>query len=195
MYLYQTTRQKQERKVKVILALCLAALLAFIVDSSKMRTEFQKRFIKIFGREMVNYCIPLLEYADSPATERSVQDYILGYFFPILGQGKEIIYYQTEIESDFSYEMILAMEASDENYIDATTGQVVGDTSIAELESDDGLLELIDLKETENTSGSENLQEEVPVIQNDMAGVGKLQKSVTYSREKLADFDYLIQNF
>lgn len=195
MYLYQTTRQKQERKVKVILSLCLAALLVFIVEISKMGIGFQKGFIKIFGREMVSYCIPLLEYANSPATERSVQDYILGYFFPVLGQGKEEIYYQTEIESDFSYEMILAMEASDENYVDATTGQVVGDTSIAELDVDDGLLGLMDFEESENTFSSESSPEEVAVIQNDIQGIGRLQKTVTYSREKLTDFDYLIQNF
>ena len=195
MYLYQTTRQKQEKKGKVILCLCLAAVLVFIADSSKMRTEFQKRFIRIFGREMVSYCIPLLEYADSPATERSVQDYILEYFFPVLGQGQEVIYYQTDIESDFSYEMILAMEASDENYVDIETGRVVGDTDVAELEVDDGLLGLMDLEDSENTFSSENLQEEVAVIQNGIVGVGRLQKTVTYSREKLADFDYLIQNF
>ena len=186
MYLYQTRRQKQERKAKVILFLCLTALLAFLIESSEMGIGLQKGIIKIFGREMVRCCVPLLEYTDSPATERSVQDYILGYFFPVLGQGKKGIHYQTEIESDFSYEMVLAMEASDENYVDAATGQVVGDTSMAELEVDDGLLGVL---------GSDNLQEEVTVMQNDIAGAGRLQKVVTYSREKLADFDYLIQNF
>ena len=186
MYLYQTRRQKQERKAKVILVLCLTALLAFLIESSEMGIGLQKGIIKIFGREMVRCCVPLLEYTDSPATERSVQDYILGYFFPVLGQGKKGIHYQTEIESDFSYEMVLAMEASDENYVDAATGQVVGDTSMAELEVDDGLLGVL---------GSDNLQEEVTVMQNDIAGAGRLQKVVTYSREKLADFDYLIQNF
>lgn len=167
----------------------------FVVENTKMGIGFQKEFIKIFDQKLVSYCIPLLEYADSPATERSVQDYILEYFFPVLGQGKEVIYYQTEIESDFSYEMILAMEASDENYIDATTGQVVGDTSVAELDVDDGLLGLIDLEDEEMTLSSENSQEEVMVVQNDTMGIGKIQKAVTYSREKLADFDYLIQNF
>ncbi|MBQ8279211.1 MAG: stage II sporulation protein P [Roseburia sp.] len=133
---------------------------------------------------MVDYCIPLLGYYDGPATEKSVQDYILGYFFPVLEQGREVIYYQTEIESDFSYEMILAMEAADENYVDTVTGQVVGDIDIEELEADDGMLEQTGQDEIEGSS-------DVSVT----ALTGKTKKAVTYSREKLADFDYLIQNF
>ncbi len=182
MYLYQTTRRKTDRKIKALIAICVAGMLLFMMDDSKADSGFQKGFMKLIYNEMVTYCMPLLGYYDSPATGKSAQDYILGYFFPILEHGREVIHYQTEIESDFSYEMILAMEAADENYIDTATGQLVGDAERIDIVSDDGMLEEI---------RRENSQE----ILNNIQPAGKTQKSVTYSPEKLADFDYLIQNF
>lgn len=199
MYFYQAARRKTDRKLKVLIALCFAGILLFIVECGNAGNGFQKGITKIFYQEMVNYCVPLLGYYDSPATEKSVQDYILGYFFPVLEKGREVIYYQTEIESDFSYEMILAMEAADENYVDAATGQVVGDTSVEEIVIDDGLLEQI--RNNDEQEVATNAQESGAVdtenIGNESVAVmtGKTQKVVTYSREKLADFDYLIQNF
>ena len=182
MYLYQTTRRKTDRKIKALISICVAGMMLFMLDDSKADSGFQNGFMKLIYNEMVTYCMPLLGYYDSPATEKSVQDYILGYFFPVLEQGREVIHYQTEIESGFSYEMILAMEAADENYIDIATGQLVGDAERVEIVSDDGMLEEIK---------QENSQE----ILNNIQPAGKTQKSVTYSHEKLADFDYLIQNF
>ena len=162
-----------------------------------MGSNLKKELSEVFGREIVSYCVPLVEYYDSPAEAESMQDYILQFFFPILGQGRKEIYYQTEIESAFSYEMILAMEAADENYIDAS-GQVVGDTSVAEIELDDGLLEQINWEDEQNTTDDEIVQGEVTAAGDEAVRIeekGRLQKMVTYSREKLDDFDYLIQNF
>ena len=162
-----------------------------------MGSNLKKELSEVLGREIVSYCVPLVEYYDSPAEAESMQDYILQFFFPILGQGRKEIYYQTEIESAFSYEMILAMEAADENYIDAS-GQVVGDTSVAEIELDDGLLGQINWEDEQNTTDDEMVQGEVTAAGDEAVRIeekGRLQKMVTYSREKLDDFDYLIQNF
>lgn len=210
MYLYQAARRKQERIIKVLIILCFTGILLFIVEYGNAGTGFQKGLTKIFYQEMVSYCVPLLGYYDSPAVEKSVQDYILGYFFPVLERGREEIYYQTEIESDFSYEMILALEAADENYVDVATGQVVGDTSMEEIVVDDGLLEQIRQDNEQSMwngaqmpgiGEAENLGKEMGaetgVESEAVANVtsGKVQKMIIYSREKLADFDYLIQNF
>lgn len=189
MYLYQTARRKTERKIKVIIALCFTGILLFIVECGRNSNALGNGLTKLLYREMVTYCVPLLEYQNSPATDKSVQDYILGYFFPVLEQGREVIHYQTEIESEFSYEMILALEAADENYIDAATGRVVGNVDVPEADLDDGLLNLLDKKPeagTEPTTGE---------TAETITTMGKTQKQVTYSREKLADFDYLIQSF
>lgn len=67
--------------------------------------------------------------------------------------------YETEIESPLSYEMIVALEAADENYVDEETGEVIMSSS----------------------TGTEE--------------VFATKKVVNYSMDKLADFDYLIQNF
>ena len=159
----------------------------FLTECGKAGTGFQKGLTKLLYREMVTYCVPLLGYYDSPAAEKCVQDYILGYFIPVLEQGRKVLRYQTEMESAFSYEMIMALEAADENYVDEATGQVVGTTNMAEYGEDDGL-------PGQNTPGNEAVQD----VQNGMPVaqvMGKTQKAITYSREKLADFDYLIQNF
>ena len=190
MYLYQTVRQKQDRKIKVILALCVAGVLLFMVECPKYASGLKKGVTKLFYQEMVSYCIPLLGYYNGYETEISLQERVLNYFFPVLEQGREKIQYQTEIESDFSYEMILAMEAADENYVDLETGMVIGDTSVEELnegqiEIDDGFLMQINPTAEQVAEG---------VNEADYV-MGKTQKAVTYSREKLADFDYLIQNF
>jgi len=158
-----------------------------MIEFENSEKNFLKGTANIFSREVVNFCVPLFEYYNSPATEKSVQDYILDYFIPALQEGREQIHYQTEIESDFSYEMILALEAADESYVDAVTGQVVGENSEENNVWDDGMLGQISLAGTQKTPGEE---------ENSMAVAGgKTQKAVTYSREKLEDFDYLIQNF
>jgi len=187
MYYYQTTRRKTDRKIYVLIILCVAGLFFFLTDSSSGTDSFQKGFTKLLYREMVSYCVPLPGYYDSPATGKSVQDYILGYFLPVLEQGREVIHYQTEIESDFSYEMILKLEAADENYVDVATGQVMGEILPEEQITDDGLLGQLNIE----TEQGETTKE--AVLGSEI--IGKTQKAVTYSREKLADFDYLIQNF
>jgi len=187
MYIYQTARRKSERKGSILLILCLVGIFLLVPEYSDGPSRLQESFTKLLYQEMVTYCIPFLEFQDSPAAGKSVQDYILGYFLPVLEQGREIIHYQTEIESDFSYEMILALEAADENYVDVVTGQVVGVIDEAEGDTDDGLLE----QNVPDGGGVSGVKNDGPMA----SATGKTQKAVTYSREKLADFDYLIQNF
>lgn len=188
MYLYQKARRKTDRKIKVILMLCMAAIALFITESGRNSDVFRKRLTKFLYQEMVTYCVPLLNYQNSPATEKSVQDYILAYFIPVLEQGRQVVYYQTEIESKFSYEMILALEAADENYVDAVTGTVVGDIHMEEIATDDGML--LEKDVTQGDAEGQPDSEMAVTVQS-----GKTEKQITYSREKLADFDYLIQNF
>lgn len=217
MYLYQAARRKQERKLKIITISCFIGILLFILEYGKIESSVGKKLSNDLYDDMVEFCVPLLGYYNSPASEKSVQDYILHYFFPILEHGQEKIHYQTNMESEFSYEMILALEAADENYIDETTGQMVGSTDsetlISELpdswiDTDDGMLELIESESSHNSSHmgtqteiNESLDSNQE-IDTDNASTSaivdttnKLQKQVTYSREKLTDFDYLIQNF
>jgi len=205
MYLYQNIKQKRERKLKMMPFICFVACFLFVMEFDKMEHAFWEECTRFFCRDIVEYCIPILGYENSPAPAKSVQDYIVQYFFPVLGQGEKKIYYQTNMESEFSYEMILALEAADENYIDVTTGQMVGNMDVKELvpklpdtEIDDGMLEQIGRETEENVWGIGQETENggsLDVGETTMAVPEKVQRQVTYSREKLEDFDYLIQNF
>lgn len=199
MYLYQKIRRKQERKIKVVFTLCFVCILFLAVECSKNGNQFRQEIEKCFYREITAYCIPLLEYQNSSDEPKGLADYLAAYFFPVLSKQKERIYYQTEIESEFSYEMVLAMEAAAENYVDMVTGEVVGDTDMEELIPDDGMLEKNLVPKEELAAEEETITKAAPqeLLESTAAAAtfGKEEKQVTYSREKLADFDYLIQNF
>ena len=114
---------------------------------------------------------------------------------PVYGYVTDEEDYATQSESDISYETIIAREALDENYVDETTGEVVT--------SAEGELQL-PAEEPESAADSEEKTEEAQEqTQEDVSG-GQVQGGsfvpnqtpvVTYSKEKLNDFDYLIQNF
>ena len=184
MYFYRFARQKQGERMKVISALCFVCIFLFAMEHSEQGFLFQKEVIKIAYQKMVSYCLPIFEYFEEPIGEVSLEERMVYYFFPVLKQGKKVLEYQTEVESALSYEMILAMEAADENYVDEVTSEVVGDVDMEEL--------------TPEIPGEwEGLSEEAWDASDEAMAisVGKTQKAVTYSREKLADFDYLMQNF
>ena len=103
--------------------------------------------------------------------------------------------YKTQIESDLSYETILAREAADENYVDEKTGKVIPSVGSA-----DGTSLPDDEKEVENTK--ENAEEQDMAQDQTLKDTDSKEaaavadgKVVTFAREKLDDFDYLIQNF
>lgn len=124
--------------------------------------------------------------------------------------------YQTQVESDLSYEDILAREAADENYVDEN-GNLVEAGMVAESSSETGT-SLPDGTETsnqedaqgengdgqstgeasadqaENTDQAESADQETQPDTLE-ASILATEQKVVYSREKLNDFDYLLQNF
>ena len=117
------------------------------------------------------------------------------------------------MESDWSYEAILAREAADENYVDAATGEVIMTQEAAE-QSSTSMPEGETKEQTQGTvpEAAEGQQAEAQTEQQaetqaaqaaetQTAQAAQIQtalateKVVVYPREKLNDFDYLIQNF
>lgn len=185
MYFYRFARKKQSERIKVIAALCFVCIFLFAVEENWQGFLFGKEFIRIGCQKLISYCLPAFDYLEKSTTEGSPQERILYYFFPVLAQGKKVVSYQTQVESELSYEMILAMEASDENYVDEVTGEVIGDVSEKELSPE---VPQASQKEADSPADDGQLPAAAAVS-------GKSEKAVTYSREKLSDFDYLTQNF
>ncbi len=140
---------------------------------------------------------------------------------PVYGYITSQKTYETPAESELSYEAILKREALDENYIDDETGEVM---LAAYYENEEELLsqaqsENVKTREENQKAGVENQEEadeegeqkEEPPVEEPQAGQGEETLAVTqdmigdfplqmtplvnYPREKLNDFDYLIQNF
>lgn len=120
--------------------------------------------------------------------------------------------YTTQMESDISYEAIIAKEAMDENYVDRETGEVV--TSGEEPEGEKAETAPIGqpMEEGQDSEGGqvqEETQGEAQVESQETQQTAEAAgtalgngsfvpnnvKVASYPMEKLNDFDYLLQNF
>ncbi|MFR4350742.1 MAG: stage II sporulation protein P [Roseburia sp.] len=155
--------------------ICITALL--------MLFGLQQEVFLGVGREMKLSCyeeilklyMPGVVYSGA-ADEQTVAERLLSRFFLLEGEQKSEKTYPTQVESELSYEAILAREAADENYVDEDTGEIVMAGDAAQ-QTPSGEIGTGSAVESQAVAG---------------ASPGKV---VTYSREKLNDFDYLIQNF
>ena len=138
---------------------------------------------------------------------------MLGCFFLIDGTERTLpqLSYETQMESELSYEMILALEAADEN--SAETLEAETGTSHEKPHSEAGEESTeSERKETEAEEQEEPEQEESEAAETEVTGgeeAGETEKAeetvetaglatekvVDYPVEKLGDYDYLIQNF
>lgn len=154
----------------MLAVMVVAAAMLFMLQGKGNQTRVLGRELKVaLYEEILRIYMPGISFRPSEAKEQTVADHLLSHFFlydeGLSGVGE----YPTQVESALSYEMILAREAADENYVDEETGEVVMTSSAPDI--------------------LENLAAET--------GTGLLagQPVVSYSREKLNDFDYLLQNF
>lgn len=188
MYFYRVARNRQSERRKGISIVCFVSIVLFLMGQREQGILFQKELVKEGFEKAIVYCMPFYAYFEKEANHMNVEEQILAYFFPIFEQGKSVVAYETDVESVLSYEQILAMEARDENYVDEETGMVVGD-----IWEEQDLSWLQEVLAAEDTGGRQETIAEITDVEDEV--VGKTLKAVTYSREKLSDFDYLIQNF
>lgn len=118
---------------------------------------------------------------------------------PVYGYVTSLEEYETQVESSISYETIIAREAADENYVNEHGEVVTGEKEVSTEEV---------APQTEEPP-KENTPEEAPAEEVTVAQAPPVQKAaappngfvpnntpvVSYSMDKLNDFDYLIQNF
>lgn len=141
---------------------------------------------------------------------------------PVYGYMQTRKEYETPVESELSYEAILKREALDENYIDEETGEVIlaaayenEEKILSEAETENARARKqeeqeepeteaeaeteAEQKDDKEAEGQEAQEQETDTLAlaDGMIGNFQIQTApvVSYPREKLNDFDYLIQNF
>ena len=205
-----------------VCAILLVSLLLLFKEQQGIGEIMKQELADLFSEEIIAFYIPWMTYQPQKEGESVFFEEIWCQVFPWLDYVEEQEY-ETEIESAFSYEMILALEAADENYV-KETGEVVIQTDTTDnkvdnsgeiASGDDGRLEEFagdkeKEQDADKTGGenAENASEEIEEasqneeVDNENAEENTAkqttatpEKVATYPMEKLADFDYLIQNF
>ena len=174
----------------------------------------------LLQEEIMGFFLPQACGQAQGTAELTIADRLLAHFFLLPEESGVSADYQTQVESDWSYEAILAREAADENYVDAATGEVIMTQEAAE-QSSTSMREGETKEQTQGTvpEAAEGQQAEAQTAQAEAqmeqqaetqaaqaaetqtAQAAQIQtalateKVVVYPREKLNDFDYLIQNF
>ena len=120
MYAY---RYRHLKKKKINGAVWLGGLLLAVIG---ILLQTNRSFFAKLGEEGAKSCcekvldfyLPGLSYSVKDETEWSFVEKVIDVLFSGENYEPESGSYQTQIESDLSYEAILAREAADENYVD-----------------------------------------------------------------------------
>ena len=197
MYAYRYRSLKKKKiKAAVWLWILLSAFIALLIQTDKsFLTKLGEEGAESCCEKVLEFYLPGLSYSIKDENEWSLVEKVIGVLFSEEDVNTESESYKTQIESDLSYETILAREAADENYVDEKTGKVIPSVGSA-----DGTSLPDDEKEVENTK--ENVEEQDMAQDHTLKDTDSKEaaavadgKVVTFAREKLDDFDYLIQNF
>lgn len=186
-------RKKWYRQSAIALFLLYAFFL--MVKAGTGRETLAKRFFSYIQNEismsMTRQYIPTVAYMAEGRQEQTLSDFLLEKVtdqIPLIGYADTIRTYETTIESSLSEEEIVALEGKDEAEVEAR--------QMAEAASRENQDCIVAEMEQENAqAGADAAAEaaEQPAAPDDTAVSS--QPLVEIPREKLNDFDYLIQNF
>ena len=109
--------------------LVVTALVTFFVQRQELWSIGKKAAVKMAGAAVVDVLAPGLHYEEKENGNHFLAK-VEKILFPIADYTVQIQSYETDAESTLSYEMILAMEALDENYVDEN-GQVVMQNNVS----------------------------------------------------------------
>ena len=191
--------------------LVVTALVTFFVQRQELWSIGKKAAVKMAGTAVVDVLAPGLHYEEKENGNHFLAK-VEKILFPIADYTVQIKSYETDAESTLSYEMILAMEALDENYVDEN-GQVVmqnnGGTDSPQ--PADGTQNADNPQAADGAQNADNSQAAATAQNPDTSQetsnsaeqtsltvappIAATQKAVEYSLDKLNDFDYLVQNF
>lgn len=141
--------------------------------------------------KMLALAAPSLFYQEQKEDNLSFLMNWMFHIVPVYGYAADTKEYTTLSESEISYETIIAREAADENYVDETTGELVVSDEKKEQQITEPLEPAVEESVVEEVVQP---KPETPPSQP-ASFVPNQTPVVTFSPEKLNDFDYLIQNF
>ena len=177
--------QKQKIKKRAALSgilavLCICGIFSEMAKKDSLFYLVLRQAKSELYLKMLGAASPALFYERE---EKSGLEYLMEFVLgtvPVYGYAADEKGYATLSESEISYESIIAQEASDENYVNEETGELVG--------SDETVLPEKMMQEAAEGNSDKTALTEGVFVPNQTP-------VVNYSMEKLNDFDYLIQNF
>ena len=189
---YQSKKKKKINGTAIAWILGVACIAVFLRGGSGQLTRLANECKVRCYEGLLNFYMP--QVSDKAAGEETAAAWerVIGHFFLLGEETKAAASYETQVESELSYEAILAREAADENYVDSETGEVVLTGETPEATGSAGGDAVQNAGETQPV---EVQPQEQPTVETGTGLPGAQTKQVTYAREKLNDFDYLMQNF
>ncbi len=173
---------------------------------------------KAVGKNVMNLYMPGVTYGIKSTKEYSLVQDVLNKVMenaPIYHYFDDSDGYETTADSEYTYEMIIAAEAADENYVDHETGEVIESNGDLAAKENANYLEQGNVDQTQTTEQqepsepteeakeTETKNQEVENEQGESTDTEAVESSATlstitgveYSLEKLADFDFLKNTF
>lgn len=210
--------KKKNRKTAVIFVLAILLILFLLKENTGLWETLKLHGKIACYQDILELYLPGAVYNAKGEEEDNFAETLFQELIPETGgePSEETMAeesgYQTQVESDLSYEDILAREAADENYVDEN-GNLVEAGTVLEDSSETGTSPPEETAAGEETAGTTEGQVEnpdsegaAPLGESEQAesqtqqttaetAVLAAEQKVVYSREKLNDFDYLLQNF
>ena len=210
--------KKKNRKTAVIFVLAILLILFLLKENTGLWETLKLHGKIACYQDILELYLPGAVYNAKGEEEDNFAETLFQELIPETGgePSEETMAeesgYQTQVESDLSYEDILAREAADENYVDEN-GNLVEAGTVSEDSSETGPSPPEETAAGEETAGTTEGQVEnpdsegaAPLGESEQAenqtqqttaetAVLAAEQKVVYSREKLNDFDYLLQNF
>lgn len=174
-------------KVKIgILIVCIFLVGIGIISGRMIRQDSLLQ--AIFQQGKSEGYMYMLKTASPSLFFQKEEKSFAGYFMenvlhtiPVYGYISDAESYTTQVESDISYEEIIAREAADEEYVEPKVEVVKEKSELKKAE--------LDTQKDKPEQNKEKLEKQLTDFIPQQTPVNSI------SREKLNDFDYLIQNF
>ena len=130
---YNRSHDKRKKRRRILPVTILIVAAAVILSGGVRLDPGELGFL--LQEEIVGFFLPQACGQVQGTAELTIADRLFAHFFLLPEESGVSADYQTQVESDWSYEAILAREAADENYVDAATGEVIMTQEAAEQSS------------------------------------------------------------